>query len=256
MYLLENNNTGKNMNNYLMGEFLGTLILVLFGCGTVANSTLKYSKGLDGGWICITAGWAFATIIGILVAQILGSINADINPAVTICKYLLGKYTNIFQVIFQIIAQISGAFCGAIFVWLNYLPHWNLTKDENLKLNVFVTSPAISKISANFISEIIGTFMLVFIIGILSSSNCNINTKFVPYIIGILVWSIGISLGGATGYAINPARDLGPRIAYSILPIGEKKYYKHWTYSWIPIVAPLVGGIMGALAITILNLRR
>ncbi|MEI8055542.1 MAG: MIP/aquaporin family protein [bacterium] len=233
------------MQNYFVGELLGTMTLVLLGCGVVANVLLKKCKGEGSGWICITAGWAFAVIFGVFVAQAAGSAQADLNPAVTISKYYLHVYTSFIQVIIQIIAQLIGAFVGAIIVWLAYLPHWKETTDKGCKLGVFATSPAIVDVRSNFLCEAIGTFVLVLGVGALVT-NATVAGGLTPYFVGILVWSIGLSLGGPTGYAINPARDFGPRLAHAILPISGKGG-SAWSYAWIPIVGPVVGGLFGAV---------
>jgi len=232
------------MHQYFIGEFLGTMTLTLFGCGVVANTLLKKSKGENGGWLCITTGWALAVIFGVFVAQAAGSVQADINPAVTLAKYYLKIYSNFFQVIEQIYAQIGGAFLGALIVWLAYLPHWRETDNQRHKLMVFATSPEIRCIPSNLLCEIIGTMVLVFVIGALSS-NSNITAEMAPYFVGLLVWVIGLSLGGPTGYAINPARDLGPRLAHTLLPLSGKGS-SEWSYALVPIVGPFVGGIIGA----------
>ncbi|CAL7960545.1 putative glycerol uptake facilitator protein [Gammaproteobacteria bacterium] len=233
------------MQNYFIGELLGTMTLILLGCGGVANVLLKKCKGENGGWICITAGWAFAVILGVFVAQAAGSAQADINPAVTVSKYCLHIYTCFTQVILQIIAQLIGAFVGAVIVWLAYLPHWKETSDKVHKLGVFATSPAILDLRSNFLCEIIGTFVLVLGIGALVT-NTTIIGGLTPYFVGLLVWSIGLSLGGPTGYAINPARDLGPRLAHAILPIPDKGS-SDWNYAWVPIAGPIVGSLIGVL---------
>lgn len=231
------------MHNYFFGEFLGTMSLTLLGCGVNANMLLKRSKGEGGGWICITAGWAFAVIFGVFIAQASGSPQADLNPAVTIGKYFLGVYACCFQVFLQIIAQLIGAFVGAAIIWLAYFPHWQETADKGHKLGVFATSPAIVDAMSNFTCEVIGTFVLVLCIGALVT-NAAITSGLVPYFVGVLVWSIGLSLGGPTGYALNPARDLGPRLAHAILPIHDKGS-SEWSYAWIPIVGPIVGATLG-----------
>lgn len=233
------------MQNYFVGELLGTMILVLLGSGVTANSVLNKCKGVGIGWFGITTGWAFAIMFGIFVAQAAGSIQADINPAVTLSKYYLQVYPDFYQVLLQIVAQIVGAFIGATIVWLAYWPHWELTADKNKKLEIFVTSPAIKHTYGNFFCEVTGTFVLVLGIGALIA-NANIMGGLTPYLIGILFWSIGLSLGGPTGYSINPARDLGPRLAHAILPIAGKGS-SDWNYAWIPFLGPIVGGMLGAI---------
>lgn len=233
------------MHNYFFGELFGTMTLIIFGSGVVANVLLKQSKGENSGWIVITAGWAFAVIFGVFVAQAAGSPQADLNPAVSIAKYFLHVYATTAQVILQIIAQIIGAFIGATIVWLAYLPHWKVTENKDFKLSVFATAPAIKHYSSNLLNEIIGTFVLVFGIGALVHSN-NMAGGLTPYFVGILVWAIGLSLGGPTGYAINPARDFGPRLAHAILPIAGKGK-SDWSYAWVPIIGPVIGGLIGAI---------
>ncbi|GAA4412672.1 MIP/aquaporin family protein [Nibrella viscosa] len=230
-----------------LGELIGTLVLILLGDGVVANVLLRHTKGEGAGWIVITTGWAFAVTIGIFVAKAFGSIDAHLNPAVTVAfAVATGDFSNVST---YIPAQFIGAFLGAIMVWLHYLPHWATTSDAGLKLGVFATGPAMRTTSGNFISEVIGT--LVLILGVAGISSRNIGTLavgFAPYMVGILVWSIGLSLGGTTGYAINPARDLGPRLAHAILPIPGKGP-SDWSYAWLPVLAPIVGGILGGLFI-------
>jgi glycerol uptake facilitator protein len=232
------------MKNFFIGELLGTMTLILFGCGVVANVLLKKSKGAGGGWICITIGWGIAVMLGVFVAQAAGSAQADINPAVTICKYFLNIYGSVTQVLEQIAAQVIGAFLGAVLVWLAYLPHWKTTKDQRFKLMVFSTSPEIRSFPSNLLTEIIGTFSLIIGIGALSSSP--ISNGLAPYLVGFLVIGIGLSLGGPTGYAINPARDLGPRLAHAILPISGKGS-SEWSYAWVPIIGPIIGALIGVI---------
>lgn len=230
----------------LIGEFLGTAFLIVFGGGVVANVLLNHSKGQNSGWITIATGWFVAVVIGVFVAQSTGSVQADINPAVTLAKTLLGHYS-LSQMAYTMLSQCLGAFCGAIIVWLAYLPHWRATDDTGAKLAVFSTAPAIRSYPSNMISEIIGTFVLVLGVGAIfgHATSGHPVTGFGPYLVGVLVWGIGLSLGGATGYAINPARDLGPRIAHSILPIHGKGS-SDWAYAWVPIAGPLIGACIAA----------
>lgn len=231
-----------------IGELLGTLVLILLGDGVVANVLLKGSKGENGGWIVITAGWAFAVMCGIFVAQKFGSPDAHLNPAVTVAMAVKsGEYSNVLPFIS---AQLIGAFLGATLVWLVYLPHWAITEDKGAKLGIFATAPAIRNPVANIISEAVGTMVLIIVSG---SFSANLPGGFAPYLVGMLVWSIGLSLGGPTGYAINPARDLGPRIAHAILPISGKGK-SDWAYAWIPVAGPIVGAILAALLLTAFNL--
>lgn len=236
------------MTTPFLGELLGTMTLIIFGDGVVAGALLKSSKGEGMGWVGITAGWGFAVVAGIFVATATGSADAHINPAVTLAAAIatgdpskLGIYVP---------AQMLGGFLGAVIVWLHYLPHWGATQDQGLKLACFCTAPAIRSTGLNLISEIIGTFVLVMVISAVVSkivaNPAPIPTGVAPYLIGIIVWGIGLSLGGPTGYAINPARDLGPRIAHAVLPIAGKGS-SDWGYSWIPVVGPAIGAALAAL---------
>ncbi|MDI7185991.1 MIP/aquaporin family protein [Leptospira santarosai] len=227
------------MSSPILGEFLGTFVLILLGNGVVAGVLLERSKSKDGGWIVITAGWAFAVMIGVFTSNAFGSSDAHLNPAVTFAFAVkTGDYSKLIS---YIPAQVAGAFFGAVFNYLHYLPHWKETKDQGKILAVFSTEPAISNVAANFFSEFLGTFLLILgIISIFSPTMQGLNIHFGTFLVGILVWSIGLSMGGTTGYAINPARDLGPRLAHSILPIVGKGS-SNWKYAWLPVVAPLSG---------------
>ena len=233
------------MQAYL-SEFIGTLILILLGDGVVAAVLLRNSKAEHSGWIVITFGWGMAVAIAVYVALISG---AHINPAVTVGLASVGAFPWA-QVPGYIIAQLLGAFVGAVLVWITYYDHWKETDDPVLKLGVFSTIPQIRNTVPNFITEVIGTAMLLF--GVLAIVT-NADVALVPLSVGFLVLAIGLSLGGPTGYAINPARDLGPRIAHAVLPIPGKGD-SDFSYGWIPIVAPLVGGIIGAVLWSILGL--
>jgi glycerol uptake facilitator protein len=235
----------------LIAEFVGTLILVLLGDGVVAGVLLRNSKAEHSGWIVITFGWGMAVAIAVYAVGAVSG--AHINPAVTIGLASIGAFPWA-QVPGYIIAQFLGAFVGAVLVWLAYLSHWKETDDPVLKLGVFSTIPQIRSTIPNFITEVIGTAMLLFgVVAIVGNTqkfaDANLGTVFsigiIPLIIGFLVFAIGLSLGGPTGYAINPARDLAPRIAHAILPIAGKGD-SQWSYSWIPVVAPIVGGVIGA----------
>ncbi|AOM00806.1 aquaporin family protein [Cobetia marina] len=228
----------------MTGEFLGCLFLILFGGGVVANVVLADTKGNGSGWIVITTGWGFAVMIGVFVAVSTGSPQADLNPAVTLAKYLLGVHATLIDVARHVIAQMLGCFAGAVMVWLAYLPHWKRTGDAGLKRAVFCTDPAVECRLGNMLSEVIGTVVLIFGIGAIVGSG-KISAGLLPYLVGMLVWAIGLSLGGATGYAINPARDLGPRIAHSLLPIHGKGA-SGWGYAWVPIAGPLAGALIAA----------
>jgi glycerol uptake facilitator protein len=240
------------MSPYL-AELLGTMILVILGDGVVGNVVLNKTKGQGSGWIVITAGWAFGVTIAVYcVSSVSG---AHLNPAVTIAMAALGKFAWA-SVPGYIAAQIAGGFLGGVIVWLAYLPHWATTPDQDAKLAVFCTGPAIRSTGANLIAEIIGTFVLVLaLLAVLSPANLVPGSEmakgFGPVLVGVIVWSIGLSLGGTTGYAINPARDLGPRIAHALLPIADKGG-SDWSYAWIPVGGPILGGLLGALTYRVL----
>ena len=227
----------------VVGEIIGTMILIILGDGVVANVLLNKSKGKDSGWIVITTGWGLAVAMAVYAVGWISG--AHINPAVTIGLAAIGSFPWA-DVPMYIIGQMIGGFLGGVIVWLAYLPHWSETEDTGLKLAVFSTGPAIRNYSLNLITEIIGTFMLVAGVLFILDGRNELTSGFGPLLIGFLVWSIGLSLGGPTGYAINPARDLGPRIAHAILPIAGKGK-SDWGYSWIPVVGPIIGGILGAL---------
>jgi len=241
------------MNPYI-AEAVGTMILILLGDGVVANVLLARSKGQNSGWIVITMGWAVAVTIAVYsVGRISG---AHLNPAVTIALATIGAFPW-ENVAGYVAAQIVGAVVGATLMWLTYLPHWRLTEDPALKLAVFCTGPAVRNPVANVVTEVIGTAMLLF--GVLAiganaegwaqAGEVDLSQVFSralqPLLVGILVLGIGLSLGGPTGYAINPARDFGPRVAHALLPIPGKGT-SDWPYAWIPVVAPIAGGIAGA----------
>ncbi len=224
------------------------MLLVILGDGVVANVVLNKTKGQNGGWIVITAGWAFGVTVAVYaVGRFSG---AHLNPAVTIGMASLGKLAWASVPVY-IAAQMLGAFLGAGVVWLAYLPHWPATESQASKLAVFCTGPAIRNSTANLLTEIIGTFVLVLgVLAILTPKNLNPehgwDAGFGPWLVGVLVWAIGLSLGGPTGYAINPARDLGPRLAHALLPIAGKGK-SDWGYAWIPVAGPIIGGLIAAL---------
>lgn len=233
------------MSVYL-GEIIGTMLLIILGDGVVGGVVLNKSKAQSSGWIVITVGWGLAVAMAVYaVGRISG---AHLNPAVTLGLASVGQFPW-EQVPGYIAAQMFGAFLGGVVVWLHYLPHWAVTEDKGAKLAVFSTGPAIRNTGANLLSEIIGTFVLVF--GILAIGANEFAQGLNPFIVGMLVFAIGLSLGGPTGYAINPARDLGPRIAHFLMPIAGKGD-SDWGYSWIPIIGPVIGGILGALTFTAL----
>jgi glycerol uptake facilitator protein len=224
-----------------MGEVIGTMILIVFGAGIGAGSTLKNSYSKDAGWIVITIAWGLAVTMGVFA---VGSISgAHLNPAVTLALAINGSFPW-SDVAGYIAAQMIGAILGATLVFLHYLPHWKLTEDPAAKLGVFATGPAIPNTFSNLFSELFGTFILV--LGLLFIGANKFTEGLNPIAVGLLIVVIGMSLGGTTGYAINPARDLGPRIAHFILPIPGKGD-SNWGYAWIPVVGPLMGGALGAV---------
>ena len=248
------------MHSYL-AEVVGTALLILFGNGVVANIVLTKTKGNSGGWICITAGWAFAVAIAVFaVGRVSG---AHLNPAVSIALASIGSFSWAL-VPGYIAAQMIGAILGAVLVYLAYLVHWEPTQDAGAKLACFSTGPAIRKMGPAFITEFIGTAALLF--GVLAFGKVVANAPsdqqawasavslwFGPALVGLLVFGIGLSLGGPTGYAINPARDLGPRIAHALLPIHGKGS-SDWDYAWVPVIAPIAGGLAGAQLFNLINL--
>jgi glycerol uptake facilitator len=231
------------MTSAFLGEFLGTMILILLGNGVVAGVLLKKSKVEGSGWIVITAGWAFAVMAGVFTAIACGSSDAHLNPAVTLGFAV--RAGNFSKVAPYFVAQMLGALAGAVLVWLHYLPHWRETEDRGAKLACFCTAPAIRNVVANVVSEIIGTFVLVFVVGAIFSRSVAATGPGAigPYLVGSLVWGIGLSLGGTTGYAINPARDFGPRLAHAILPVAGKGG-SDWRYATVPVIGPLLGGAL------------
>jgi glycerol uptake facilitator protein len=245
---------GELMNPAWLGEFLGTMILVLLGDGAVAGVLLKRSKAEGGDWMVITAGWAFAVMAGVFTSIACGSSDAHLNPAVTLGMAM--RSGSFQRVLPYFAAQMLGAMAGAALVWLHYFPHWRETEDKILKLRCFCTGPAIRSAVPNILSEVIATFVLVFVAGAIFSKAVaagGLASGLAPYLVGSLVWGIGLSLGGTTGYAINPARDFGPRLAHAILPIAGKGD-SDWTYAPIPIVGPLVGGALAGIALRSLGI--
>lgn len=248
------------MNVYL-AEFVGTALLILFGNGVVANMVLAKTKGNGGGWICITAGWGFAVAIAVFaVGRVSG---AHLNPAVTIALASIGSF-GWALVPGYIAAQMAGAMAGAVLVYLSYLAHWEPTQDAGAKLACFATGPAVRKNGAAVITEFIGTGALLFCVlafgKVIAGAPTDqaawaatVSMWFGPALVGLLVFGLGLSLGGPTGYAINPARDLGPRIAHALLPIPGKGT-SDWDYAWVPVIAPILGGVAGAQLFKALNL--
>ena len=240
------------MPSPVFGEFMGTLILILLGDGVVAGVLLRQSKSENAGWMAITTGWAFAVMAGVFTATACGSPEAHLNPAVTFSAAVAtGDFSKFVP---YAVAQLAGAFVGAVLVWMHYGPHWALTTDPNAKLGVFCTAPAVRRPMANLVSEIIGTFVLTLVAAAIFSQ------RFVtspvpglgPFLVGGLVWGIGLSLGGPTGYAINPARDLGPRLAHAVLPIPAKRD-ADWGYAVIPVAGPLIGAALAGLLVGIVQ---
>ena len=236
------------MHSAFWAELAGTAILILLGNGVVACVVLKKSYGYGAGWMVITAGWCFAVLAGVITALALGS-HAHLNPAVTIGLALAsGTWSDVPA---YIGGQFAGAMLGATLVWLHYLPHWSITEDASGKRACFCTAPAIRNLPANVLSEIIGTFVLVLVAAAISSTHvapAGLPAGLGPLIVGLLVWGIGLSLGGPTGYAINPARDLGPRVMHAILPLAGKGE-SGWDYAPIPVLGPVIGALLAGWVI-------
>lgn len=232
----------------LLGEFIGTTLLVLLGDGVVANVILKKTKGFDAGWIVIAMGWGMAVFVAVFSVGAMSG--AHINPAVTIGLAVAGKFSWAL-VPGYIIAQMLGGGFGAFWVWLTYRDHFAATEDQNVKLGVFCTAPEIRSTFNNFMSEVIGTVVLVFCILLMATPDVGIGAlNALP--VGFLVLAIGLSLGGTTGYAINPARDLGPRIMHALLPIPQKRD-ADWKYAWVPVLGPITGGVIAAILYVIVK---
>jgi glycerol uptake facilitator protein len=242
------------MTSPFLGEFLGTMILILLGDGVVANVVLKKSKAEGSGWMVIATGWCFAVMAGVFTAVACGSKDAHINPAVTFGFAVAGGNFSKFGP--YLAAQMLGAFTGAVLVWIFFLPHWSETAESSVKLGVFCTTPAIRKTLSNLTCEIIATFVLVFVAAALASkavaTTSGLAGGMAGYLVGAIVWAIGLSLGGTTGYAINPARDLAPRTAHAILPIAGKGS-SDWRYAPVPVFGPLIGGGLAGLLIRFLG---
>lgn len=235
------------MHSVWFGEFMGTLVLVLLGNGVNAGVTLRKSYAADAGWMVVTTGWALAVLCGVLTAQAFGSPGASLNPAITLSAAISsGIYSQLF-VLWS--AQILGAICGASLMALHYAAHWSITPDPAAKLGVFCTNGAVRHPMFNFAGEVIGTMMLVIVAGAIFSHGVSDNGPAAgvgQWLVASLVWGIGLSLGGTTGYAINPARDLGPRLAHAFLPIPGKGG-SNWSYAPIPVLGPLTGGALAGL---------
>ena len=235
------------MHSVWLGEFMGTLILVLLGTGVNAGVTLRKSYAADAGWMAITTGWALGVLCGVMVAQAFGSPGAHLNPAITLAAAVsIGNYS---QVLYYWSAQLLGAMSGAALMALHYAPHWKLTPGPADKLGVFCTNAAVRSPLANILSEALGTAVLVVVAGAIFSRGVSMAGPAAgvgPWLVASLVWGIGLSLGGTTGYAINPARDLGPRLVHALLPIPGKGG-SNWHYAWIPIAGDLAGGALAGL---------
>lgn len=236
----------NSLSLQLLGEFIGTFVLVLLGDGVVAGVSLRKSKAEGSGWIAITLGWGLAVTLGVYASSFLSP--AHLNPAVSVGMAIAGKFPW-SSVIPYSIAQILGGLVGGIVVWIHYYPHWKETKDKDAILGTFATEPAIRNYSMNFISEVVGTAVLIF--GLLGFTRGQFTQGLNPIAVGVLITAIGLSLGGTTGYAINPARDLGPRLAHAMLPIANKGG-SDWAYSWVPILGPVVGAILGAICFNLI----
>jgi glycerol uptake facilitator protein len=231
----------------VLGEFFGTVILLLLGNGVVANVLLTDAKGHGSGWIVITAGWAFAVMSGGMVAVALGA-PGELNPAVSLANVVTGVYP-LATGLAHVGAQMLGGIVGATLVWLHYLPHWARTGDAELIRACYCNTPAVRSTGPNLVAEIIGTAVLVIVAGAIGAEGvlgASPATNLGSFLVGCLVWGIGLSLGGPTGYAINPARDLGPRIAHALLPVANKGT-SDWGYAWIPVVGPIVGATLAAV---------
>ena len=233
------------MNPYL-AEFFGTLLLITLGDGVVAGVVLKRTKSENAGWLTIVVAWGLAVTLAIFAVARFSE--AHLNPAVTLGLWMSGSFKG-EMVLGYILAQLAGAFIGAIIVWLHYLPHWRETPDAAAKLSVFSTGPALRSTMSNLLSEIIATAVLI--LGVLFLGGNVYSEGLKPIVVGLLIIAIGLSLGGTTGFAINPARDLGPRIAHFILPIHGKGS-SDWGYAWIPVVGPLIGAIIGSIVYKVL----
>jgi glycerol uptake facilitator protein len=242
------------MHSVWFGEFMGTFVLILLGNGVNAGVTLRRSYAADAGWMVVTTGWAIGVLCGVLVAQAFGSPGASLNPAITLSAAISsGNYA---QLASAWSAQLLGAMCGATIMALHYAPHWSLTPDSAAKLGIFCTKGAVHHPVANFASEVIGTMVLIIVAGAIFSHGVSANGPAAglgQWLVASLVWGIGLSLGGTTGYAINPARDLGPRIAHALLPIPGKGG-SNWSYAPIPVLGPLTGGALAGVLLRFAHL--
>lgn len=246
---VKNNSTKRLLMSPFIGEFIGTALLILMGSGVVANVVLHKTNGQNSGWIVITFGWAMAVFLGVFTSLKLGG-SGHLNPAVTIALASTGAFKTTLVGTY-ILAQLAGAFTGAVLAWLVYQQHFDASTDADLKKAIFCTAPAIRNPASNFMTEFIGTFVLMFGALCFSDPASSLGTlNALP--VALLVLGIGLSLGGPTGYAINPARDLGPRIAHYLLPIKGKRD-SDWGYSWIPVLAPIAGAVAAAFLFSEIN---
>ncbi len=242
------------MHSVWFGEFMGTLVLILLGSGVGAGATLRKSYAANAGWLAITTGWSLAVLCGVLVAQAFGSPSAHLNPAITLAAAVIsGNYS---QMLGMWSAQLLGAMSGAVLMTLHYAAHWKLTPDPAGKLGIFCTNGAVPNPLINTLNEVLGTAVLVVVAGAIFSHGVAAAGPAAgvgPWLVASLVWGIGLSLGGTTGYAINPARDLGPRLVHWLLPIPGKGG-SNWSYAPIPILGPLLGGALAGLLLRFAHL--
>ena len=234
------------MHSIWFGEFLGTLVLIVLGSGVNASVTLKKSYGEASGWMVVCTGWALAVLCGVLTAQACGSAGAHLNPAITLAAAMIGGTLNPGYLLLYWSAQMAGAMCGALVVVLHFWPHWRETDNAAAKLGIFTTGPAIRAPFWNLLSEVVGTAVLVLVANAIGSHGVSASgpaPALAPWLVSCLVWSIGLSLGSTTGYAINPARDLGPRLMHALLPIPGKGS-SDWRYAPVPVAGPLIGAAL------------
>ncbi len=227
--------------------------MMLLGDGVVAACLLKGTKATGSGWLTITTAWGFAVLCGIFAANLFGSPDAHLNPAITLALGV--KVGDFSKCVPYLLAQLSGGFAAAVVVWLFYLPHWRITEDRAAKLGVFCTAPALRSFGSNLFSEIVATFVLVIVVGAIGSKlvlTTGAAGGVSPFLVGCLVWSVGLSLGATTGYAMNPARDLGPRVAHALLPIAGKGG-SDWGYAWVPVLGPLLGASLAGWVLRVIG---
>lgn len=239
----------------VFGEFVGTAVLMLLGDSVVAGVLLAKTKATNAGWLVITTAWGLAVLLGIIVAAALGDPDQHLNPAFTIASVLMTGHAE--RLWLYIPAQLAGAFVGAVLVWIFFYPHWRVTENQADKLGVFCTAPAIRHMPSNFVCEVIGTFVLVLAATAIASKRlapAGSPPSLGPILVGALVWSVGLSLGATTGYAINPARDFAPRLAHALLPIAGKGS-SDWRYAWIPVLGPVCGAILAALFVNLSGMQ-